>query len=98
MTCITVLLEVVLLNCLHKDLCIVLLLCNLIVVKLLHFLCEACAVDYYLVNGEALVSSTQGFVQWVTVVQSGCGKALVLFARGLCCGDDLEFSVHGFAQ
>ena len=58
---ITVLLVVMLSHCLCKDLCSGALFWDLIVVKLSCFLCEACAVNYCFVNGEALTLSTQGF-------------------------------------
>ena len=38
--------------------------------------------DHYSISGEALVLSAQGFAQWITALQCGCGYDLVLYVRG----------------
>ena len=48
--------------------------------KLSYFPHESCVVNYCFVNGDALVLSVQGFVQWINDLQFSCGEALVLSA------------------
>ena len=74
----TVLLVMKLLHCLHRALCNKFMFLNMLVVGLFNCLYKVCAGDYCFVSGDDILFYVQGFVQWITVLQSGCGDDLVL--------------------
>ena len=63
-----------------------------------------CDVDCCHISGEALSLSAQGSLQWINVLQSYCGEALVSSVQGLCSillfinGQAFALHAQGFVQ
>ena len=73
---------------------------NSIVAKILHCLHrELCSVVMFhnLQVVRLLHVYTGIFVQWIIILKSSCGEALVSSVRSLCRGDALALSAQGIA-